>query len=1004
MTAILKRFSKLRFHLTIVGIFVLLKGRSAVDKTFRNLLSEQDANVGISVTGEPGGWILSFTQGRLRIRYVKNGRPTAALEFGNYDIANQLLTPPIKWSQQVHALKNFDLVQSGSDTHTVWFARVVLAAGALPLAVGTLQSDGTTRMTTMTNGGPIFVYIKNGKIVRTTPMDLEEEEAGRWSITAHGRAFSPPPRATVSPHALTWKGNVYSKSRILTPLRRVDFDPKGERNPAKRGKSEYVPISWEEALDIVASEITRARTTYGASSITFNHSSHHSWGNIGYWTSALLRFSNIVGHTKVNHNPDSWEGWFWGASHHWGQTMRLGAAEAYGTVEDLLANAEMVVFWSADPEATNGIYGGQEGTIRRLWLKELGIPIVHIDPYFNNTAAFLPGKWIAPRPGTDAALALAIAHTWITEGLYDKSFVRNRTTGFETWSTYILGESDGTAKTPEWQEAETGVLAETVRALARQWGSKRTYLGAGGWGTGLGGAGRGPTGHQWARAMVCLNALQGFGKPGVNFGHLQWGTPLDLNFWFPGYADGGISGDLANTTSSVALYQRMPHLPSMNSVAQQIPRMRLPEGIIEGNAQGFPREPKSLQGQFNPIRYPAPGASLIKLYYKYGSSNFGTMAESHRYADMYRSENLEFVVNQSIWMEGDAGFADVILPSCTSFERWDISEWASLSGFGHHAQTQLNNRIVTLQHKCIEPLGESKSDYDIFALIAGRLGMGALFTEGMTELDWVKRMYEASDLKDRIGWRKLLKKGYYVVPQIDEIAAQKAPKAFSWFYQGRTKDTPEPHPLPSEHTGNFRMGLQTRSGKFEFEASSLVSLDAEDRERPPTLQYVPSWEGLSTDLSATYPLQLITPHPRFSFHTESDGRDSFLNAISDHRVIVDGYPYIVLRVNVDDARERGIRSGDLVRAFNDRGTVICVAKLTHRLPRGITHGYESSALYDPVGKSEDRVDRGGSLNTLSSKRPQVTKSHSLAASNCLVQLALHREISPHTQEGTEAAL
>ena len=132
----------------------------------------------------------------------------------------------------------------------------------------------------------------------------------------------------------------------------------------------------------------------------------------------------------------------------------------------------MVVFWSSDPEATSGVYGAHDGTIRRQWLKELGIPCVHIDPFHNHTAQFLGGKWIAPRPGTDSAMVLAIAHVWMTEGLYDEEYVAERTVGFDKWKAYVLGEEDGVPKTPEWQEAETGVPARDLRALARAWGSE----------------------------------------------------------------------------------------------------------------------------------------------------------------------------------------------------------------------------------------------------------------------------------------------------------------------------------------------------------------------------------------------------------------------------------------------------------------------------------------------------------------------------------------------------
>jgi len=183
--------------------------------------------------------------------------------------------------------------------------------------------------------------------------------------------------------------------RLKYPLRRTG--PKGSK--------QFERISWEEALDLVSSEIKRVKTEHGQGAIMANHGSHHTWGNIGYYISTAYKFFNAIGYTRVIHNPDSWEGWYWGAMHHFGYSMRLGQTETYSLVEDLMKEAEMVVFWSADPEATSGSYSAFEGTPRRQWLKELGIEIVHIDPYYNHTAALLGGKWFAPRPGTDAALA-----------------------------------------------------------------------------------------------------------------------------------------------------------------------------------------------------------------------------------------------------------------------------------------------------------------------------------------------------------------------------------------------------------------------------------------------------------------------------------------------------------------------------------------------------------------------------------------------------------------------
>ena len=136
------------------------------------------------------------------------------------------------------------------------------------------------------------------------------------------------------------------------------------------------------------------------------------------------------------------------------------------------------------------------------------------------------------------------------------------------WRDYVVGEDDGVPKTPEWQEPETGVPAKDVRALARQWAAKRTYLAAGGMGNTFGGACRNANGTQWTRTMVCLMGMQGLGKPGVNVGNLQLGTPIDFSFYFPGYAEGGISGDLHNTALAAALYQRMPQLPTMSASAR----------------------------------------------------------------------------------------------------------------------------------------------------------------------------------------------------------------------------------------------------------------------------------------------------------------------------------------------------------------------------------------------------------------------------------------------------
>ncbi len=181
-------------------------------------------------------------------------------------------------------------------------------------------------------------------------------------------------------------------------MKRVDFDPKGERNPQNRGISGYERISWDEALDIVAGEITRMKQQHGPGAIAMATGAHHQWGNINYYLSAMQRFGNLIGYTRVEMSPISWEGWYWGAMHHYGNSLRLGTPSFYGTTEDCLEHAEVIVFWSSDPESTNGVYAGFEGTERRLWAKQLGIEFVHIDPYLTQSAQFLGGKWLPIKP------------------------------------------------------------------------------------------------------------------------------------------------------------------------------------------------------------------------------------------------------------------------------------------------------------------------------------------------------------------------------------------------------------------------------------------------------------------------------------------------------------------------------------------------------------------------------------------------------------------------------
>jgi molybdopterin guanine dinucleotide-containing S/N-oxide reductase-like protein len=831
--------------------------------------------------------------------------------------------------------------------------------------------------TNLTNGGPVSVYVKDGVITRIRPLQIPETDFPKpWVIVGNdGKKYSPPKAFRLAPPVHGERNKIYSKNRILYPMKRVDFDPNGERNPQNRGKSEYVRISWDEALDIVAGEIKRIRSTYGGHAVTGMTSSHHNWGVVGYKMGPFGRFMNMIHYTPVFDNPDSWEGWHWGATHTYGFQWRLGMPEQFDLLEDALQNVEMIVFWSNDPDSTRGTYSGQESHIWRVWLKEKGVKCVFIDPYYNYTAAVMDGTWLAPRPGSDTAIAMAIAYVWITEGTYDTEYVRDRTYGFDEFKDMILGKGDdGYAKTPEWAEEQSGIPARKIISLAREWAKKTTCLSSGCRG-GQGSACRTEYGTEWARMMVLLQAMQGLGKPGISIWGTTMGAPSSYK-WFPGYAE---------PQGTIAKADIAKHKPALtNPTKQRLFRLNLPDAILDGQfsfrGEGFCGN--SLEQQFVMQHYPIEGP--VKMFYRYGGSFIGTMSDTNKWVKMYQSPELEFVVNQDCWFGGEARFADIILPACTNFEREDIGEWATCGGYTTNAHIGNNWRVVVRQKKCIEPLGESKSDYEIFRLLAQRLGFEEEFTEGNTELDWARKFFETSDIcKDGdVTWEEFNEKGYYLIPCPED---RKPTPSLRWFAEGRECDTPD--------TGNRKRlagkpkELGTYTGKIEFASVSLRENLPDDKERPVVPHFIPWEEGYKSKQWEKYPLQIISPHPRFSFHTHYDNHVEWLNEIPMHRVLKDGYAWWPVRINPVDAAKRGISEGDIVELYNDRGSVLAYAHVTYRVPQGVIHSYGCSAKYDPVEPGKPgSTDKAGCVNLLTQSKLLSKNAPGMTPNSCLCEV------------------
>ena len=181
--------------------------------------------------------------------------------------------------------------------------------------------------------------------------------------------------------------------------------------------------------------------------------------------------------------------------------------------------------------------------------------------------------------------------------------------------------------------------------------------------------------------------------------------------------------------------------------------------------------------------------------------------------------------------------------------------------------------------------------------------------------------------------------------------------------------------------------LQTPSGKLEFVPEILKRNTADNPDRPPLNRYMPSWEGLrATERAERYPLQMIATHSRYSFHTYADGKNSAVSQVEDHRALVAGHRFYLLRLNPADAAARGIGHRDLVKIFNDRGAVICAADISPLVTQGVVKSYEASAEFKLIEVAGETVEIGGCLNMLTPDRPQTRGTSSMSPNSCLVQV------------------
>jgi len=687
----------------------------------------------------------------------------------------------------------------------------------------------------------------------------------------------------------------------------------------------------------------------------------------------------IGGYTSELPNPDSWEGWYWGNSMTMGFVGPAGSfsAGALGNIGcdswcDIIENSEMAIVWGVDTVSTGLMFGGPQAASFIRAVKEAGVQLVFVQPEVGFTNGIFADKWISVNTGTDAALGLAIAYVWLQEGTYDNDFISTHTYGFDKWQARVLGTMDGVPKTPEWAEPITGVKAALIRALARQWASKKTAL-CNSWGS----IGRSTYAHEAIRVWVLLQAMQGFGKPGRGVWDLGYDGPPNPN-----------SGALPDTEGHGAT-NLVAQTPSTNSVVGMIWRTQFAEAVLNPPQQWYglgwmpqaggvvpPIVPATTTSKdwyaahFNTLyTYPQKGESLIHAIYKEGTSQIANWGGTARYIQAYQSPSIEFIVTLDYWWGSEAIFSDIILPACTPFERNDITGW--LASFGNQVGYSIYNQ------QCIPPLGESMGDLEIEMALCDKLGVLSQFLETkQTDDDYIQAFWNMLPASKYMTYDQWKTKGYILFPNVPSYTP-----SFPWQQWAAATDlSPTSKQFPAS------MALSTPSNMIEFDSQRLEAWFPNDTQRSPVPNYVPLADAANPTLAAKYPLTLETPHPKFRAHTQGSDVVWFAEVETQKLKGPDGYYYERIWINPTDALARGISDGDLVTAFNDRATVILAALVTERVTPGNVRACFDSR-YDPLDPTTTMfVDRGGAVNLLSSDAPMSQNCYGLAANGLRVQV------------------
>ncbi len=485
-----------------------------------------------------------------------------------------------------------------------------------------------------------------------------------------------------------------SDLRIDQPYIRKEWLQDRDNKKNLRGLDEFVPVSWEEAIDITSSELQNIKKEFGNDSIYAGSYGWASAGRFHHAKSQLNRFFNLFGGFSSSFQSYSYAAAQTLLPHVVGHDL-YSFLDEHNTWNTLEKECDLIVMFGGMPLKNSQVSAGGVGKhTTELALKkcvESGTKFINISPNTSDSAKFLNARQISIIPNTDTALMLSLAYILITSNNYDQEFIEEFTNGFNEFKSYVLGEKNNKPCTPEWASSITSIPVETIKWLAEEISIKKTMISI-----------------SWS-----LQRASAGEQP------LWMGITLASMLGHIGTEGGGIGFGYSSVNSTGDVFKKIPwkSLPQGNNkIKDFIPVARITDMLEKPN--------EFFQYDGRKLKYPN-----IKLIYWAGGNPFHHHQDLNRLVKAWQKPKT-IIVNE-IWWNAQARHADIIFPANTALERNDI---------------MLNPRDPTIiaNKKTISSVGESKSDFEIFSSLANKLGFENSFTANKTELDWLKYLWNES--------------------------------------------------------------------------------------------------------------------------------------------------------------------------------------------------------------------------------------------------------------------